>query len=83
MATSVDYDTALAFLIEEALPDMAFDFEGEIQEGTRLDDLHLDSLDVVELIMMLEDEFNIEIDDHAVGTPKTVGDVAKIVTHTV
>lgn len=38
-------------------------------------DLDMDSLDHVEIVMALEDEFNIEIDDDVAGTLLTVGDL--------
>jgi acyl carrier protein len=38
------------------------------------DDLNADSLDLVELIMALEDEFGLEVDDEEVENIKTVGD---------
>ena len=38
-------------------------------------DLGADSLDVVDLIMSLEDEFEMEIPDEAVENIKTVGDI--------
>ena len=39
------------------------------------DDLHADSLDAVELIMAIEEEFDIEIDDSAATRIKTVQDI--------
>ena len=46
----------------------------EITEGARfVDDLGADSLDQTELLMALEEEFNIEIDDEA-NSIETVGD---------
>lgn len=39
------------------------------------DDLNADSLDLVELIMALEDEFGLEIEDEEVEAIKTIGDV--------
>ena len=42
-----------------------------------VDDLGADSLDTVELIMALEEEFNIEIPDEAAEKLRTVGDVVK------
>lgn len=39
------------------------------------DDLNADSLDLVELIMALEDEFGLEIEDADVEAIKTIGDV--------
>lgn len=38
------------------------------------DDLNADSLDLVELVMALEDEFNLEIEDEYIDIIKTVGD---------
>lgn len=38
------------------------------------DDLNADSLDLVELIMALEDEFGLEVEDEEVESIKTVGD---------
>ncbi|MCD7730995.1 MAG: acyl carrier protein [Oscillospiraceae bacterium] len=43
------------------------------------DDLGADSLDVVDLVMSLEEEFDIEIPDDAVENIKTVGDVVKYI----
>lgn len=39
------------------------------------DDLGADSLDVVEMLMAIEDEFDIEIPDEKVESLKTVGQV--------
>lgn len=38
------------------------------------DDLNADSLDLVELVMALEDEFGLEIEDDEVDAIKTIGD---------
>ncbi len=43
------------------------------------DDLGADSLDVVDLVMSLEEEFDIEIHDEAVEGIKTVGDIVKYI----
>lgn len=42
-------------------------------------DLGADSLDVVELIMSIEDEFDFEVPDDAIETIKTVGDLVKYI----
>lgn len=39
------------------------------------DDLNIDSIDLLELIMSLEEEFDIEINDEVLENIKTVGDV--------
>ena len=43
------------------------------------DDLGADSLDIVDLVMSFEDEFDLEIPDDQVETIKTVGDVVKFI----
>lgn len=54
--------------------------EGEVNEGASFtDDLGADSLDVVELVMALEEEFGIEIPDDDVANLKTVGDAVKYI----
>lgn len=47
--------------------------EEVVLEASFTDDLGADSLDVVELVMALEDEFGIEIPDDEVNSIKTVG----------
>ena len=44
-------------------------------ETSFIDDLNLDSLDIVELMMKMEDEFGIEIAEKDTEQLKTVGDV--------
>ncbi len=52
----------------------------EVQmSSTFVDDLGADSLDIVELIMAFEEEFNIEIPDEKAEKIKTVEDVVKYV----
>ena len=52
----------------------------EITERTSFkDDLGADSLDVVELIMAMEEEFDIEISDGEAENVKTVGDVVEYI----
>ena len=54
--------------------------EDEIQMcSTFVDDLGADSLDIVELIMAFEEEFNIEIPDEKAEKIKTVEDVVKYI----
>lgn len=44
-------------------------------EASFIDDLGADSLDIVELVMALEEEFDIEIPDEDAEKAVTVGDV--------
>jgi len=55
--------------------------EGElVPQASILDDLGADSLDVVELVMALEEAFDIEVPDDDVEGIRTVGDVESYVT---
>jgi len=49
-------------------------------EASFIDDLGADSLDIVELVMALEEEFNIEIPDEDAEKARTVGDVMQYVS---
>ena len=44
-----------------------------------MDDLGADSLDVVEMLMTIEQEYGVVVPDEAIMTFKTVGDVAKYI----
>jgi len=50
--------------------------ESEITEETRfIEDLHADSLDIVQLIIAMEKEFGKRFSDEEIAKIKTVGDV--------
>lgn len=50
--------------------------ESEIKpEASFVDDLGADSLDAVEIVMAIEDEFGIEISDNSAEQIKTVGEM--------
>lgn len=52
----------------------------KITESTDIaEDLGADSLDVVDLVMSLEEEFDTEIPDEEVENIKTVGDIVKFI----
>lgn len=48
-------------------------------ETSFIDDLGADSLDAVELVMTVENEFNISISDEEAQSIQTVGDIVKII----
>ena len=49
-------------------------------ETSIADDLQLDSLDQVEIVMALEEMFQVEINDEVGGRWKTIGDIVKFLT---
>ena len=48
-------------------------------ESSIVDDLRADSLDVVEIVMAIEEEFNVNIPDNALVNFKTVGDFVEFI----
>ncbi|MBQ8931957.1 MAG: acyl carrier protein [Ruminiclostridium sp.] len=54
--------------------------ENDVTEASNIqDDLGADSLDIVDLVMSFEEEFDIEIPDDQVENIKTVGDIVKFI----
>ena len=53
--------------------------EEDIKLETEIEDLKLDSLDKIELLMALEEEFNVEISDEKAELVKTVADIVKTI----
>ncbi len=55
------------------------DIDSITMETDIQDDLGADSLDVVEMLMSIEDEFEIEIPDEKIESLKTVGQVVEYI----
>lgn len=53
--------------------------ENVTMEATFVDDLAADSLDIVELVMTIEEEFDLEIPDSDAEKIVTIGDVIKYI----
>ena len=62
-------------VIEIVVEQLGVEADEVALESTFIDDLGADSLDIVELIMAFEEEFNIEIPDEAAEKIKSVQDV--------
>jgi acyl carrier protein len=58
---------------------LGVDEEDVKPEASFVDDLNADSLDLVELIMSLEEEFGTEISDEDAERIRTVGDAAEFI----
>ena len=66
--------------IKKILADQFNVEEDSITTETNIqDDLGADSLDVVDLIMSLEDEFEFEVPDHEIENIRTVGALVQFV----
>ena len=65
------FDTVKEIIVKE----LKVDAEKVTLEASLKDDLGADSLDAVEIVMDLEDEYSIEIDDTKAEAIATVGDL--------
>ena len=71
----MEYETIKRLTAEQLNVD-----ESEIKLATSfIDDLGADSLDLVDLMMALEEEFDIEVTEDEVENLKTVGDIVDFV----
>ena len=69
------FDKVKAIIVDQLDVD-----ENEVTEASNIqDDLGADSLDIVDLVMSFEEEFDIEIPDEEVEKIKTVGDIVKFI----
>ena len=70
------FDKVKAIILEQFMAD-----EDSITMQTSfIDDLESDSLDLIELVMAIEEEFGLSIEDQDVGDIKTVGDVVNYIS---
>jgi len=75
-------DTAEARVKEIIVEELGVEPDKVTPEASFVDDLGADSLDTVELVMALEEEFGIDIPDEDAEKMRTVGDaVAYIEEH--
>ena len=77
MPTQVTSDT-VEKVITDGLVEVGAEREA-ISRSATFEDLDIDSLDLVELAQIIEDEFGVELDGDAVKDVKTVGDVVDLV----
>ena len=71
----MDRNTILGKVKKYILDQLPVD-EGRVVESARMiEDLGADSANLMMLIMDLEEEFGMTVEDEALGTIKTVGDV--------
>jgi acyl carrier protein len=69
----MDRSEALERFNSQAVEVLAVEIDALTPEATFGDDLGADSLDLVELVMALEEEFNIEVGEDELKNIRTVG----------
>lgn len=71
----VVFDKVKAILVDQ------LDVEEDVvtMEASINDDLGADSLDVADIVMSLEEEFDVEVPDDVLANVKTVGDIVKYI----
>jgi len=72
-------DNAFAKVKEIVVEQLGVDEQEVTEKASFVDDLGADSLDIVELIMALEEEFDMEIPDEDAEKIATVGDAVKYI----
>ena len=71
----MDRNAIFAKVKEYILMQLPVDDAKVVETANMIDDLGADSANLMMLIMDLENEFNMTVEDEALGTIKTVGDI--------
>ncbi|MFH1744688.1 MAG: phosphopantetheine-binding protein [bacterium] len=53
--------------------------EGKIIESAKINNLEIDSMYIIEVVMYIEDEFDIVLEDEEVDKIETVGDIVDLI----
>lgn len=75
MSTDSIFESVQNILVEQ----LGVDADIVTMESNFIDDLNADSLDIVELVMAMEQEFGISIPDEDAERIKTVGDAVDFI----
>ncbi|MHB1483889.1 MAG: acyl carrier protein [Saccharofermentanales bacterium] len=75
MSTETILETVQSILVDQ----LGVDPDQVTMESNFIDDLNADSLDIVELVMAMEQEFGISIPDEEAERIKTVGDAVNFI----
>jgi acyl carrier protein len=75
----MDRNEAFAKFSENAVEILAVDPSKVTMEASFADDLSADSLDLVELVMALEETFNIEVAEDELKEIRTVGEAFELI----
>lgn len=69
------FEKVRAILVDQ----LDVDEDAVTMDSSITDDLGADSLDVVDMVMSLEEEFDMEIPDEDIEGMKTVGDIVRFI----
>jgi len=72
-------DTTFERVKKVVLQQLLVDESKVVPDASLVDDLDADSLDLVELVMALEEEFGLQIEDEKAENIRTVGDAVDYV----
>lgn len=75
MSTETILETVQSILVDQ----LGVDADQVTMDSNFIDDLNADSLDIVELVMALEQEFGISIPDEEAERIKSVGDAVNFI----
>ena len=69
------FDKVKAILVDQ----LDLDENKVTMEASITDDLGADSLDIADIVMSIEEEFNVEVPDEQLQNIKVVGDIVKYI----
>jgi acyl carrier protein len=75
MSTDNIFENVQNILVDQ----LGVEADSVTMDANFIDDLNADSLDIVELVMAMEQEFNISIPDEEAERIKTVGDAVRFI----
>ena len=75
MSNDAIFESVKNILVEQ----LGVEADAVTMESSFIDDLNADSLDIVELVMAMEQEFSISIPDEEAEKIKTVGDAVEFI----
>ncbi|MDD2441665.1 MAG: acyl carrier protein [Clostridiaceae bacterium] len=75
MSTDSIFESVRSILVDQ----LGVDADAVSMDSNFIDDLNADSLDIVELVMAMEQEFGISIPDEEAERIKTVGDAVDFI----
>ncbi|NLW10513.1 MAG: acyl carrier protein [Clostridiaceae bacterium] len=75
MSTDTIFENVQNILVEQ----LGVEADAVTMDANFIDDLNADSLDIVELVMAMEQEFDVSIPDEEAERIKTVGDAVRFI----